>query len=97
VFESVASPWSATLVRVRPSQADLGEVKSHCSRDGVCLQCYLMAKAQPKTRDFDWKETVQTDYLRVSLICRITDYAPDPKSGSPAASSGVSTPWMNFA
>jgi hypothetical protein len=27
-----------------------------------------MPKAPPKTRDFDWKETVQTDYLGVSLM-----------------------------
>src|SRR6202790_4673208 len=45
-----------------------GRVKSHRSRSGVRPQCDLMPKAQPKTRDFDWKGTVQTDYLGVSLM-----------------------------
>lgn len=39
--------------------------KSHRSRSGVRLQCDLMPKAQPKTRDFGWKGTVQADYLGV--------------------------------
>jgi len=44
-----------------------GRVKSHCSRNAVCLQCDLMPKAPPKTRDFDWKGTLQADYLGVPL------------------------------
>jgi len=55
-------------------------IKSHCSRSGVCLQCDLMAKSQPKTCDFDWKGTLQTDYLGVPLMCRSPDLIWQPSS-----------------
>ena len=45
-----------------------GGVKSHRSRSGVRPQCHLMPKAPSKTRDFDWKGTVQTDYLEAPLM-----------------------------
>ena len=61
----IASPWSATLLRVRLRWAAWERVKSHWSRSGVCLQCDLMPKAPSKTRDFDWNGTLQTNYLGV--------------------------------
>ena len=57
-------PWYA-FARAGPLG---GKGKSHCSRNGVRLQCDLMPKAPPETRDFDWKGTVQADYLGVPLL-----------------------------
>ncbi len=61
-----------------------GRVKSHCSRNGVCLQCHLMAKAQPKTRDFDWKRAVETDCVGVNLMCRNPNVAAIVGSSLPS-------------
>src|ERR1700693_2528199 len=45
-----------------------GRVKSHRSRSGVRPQCDLMPKAPSKTRDFDWKGMLETDYLGELLM-----------------------------
>src|SRR5229473_1135309 len=53
---------------MRQYRRGLWRVKSHGSRSGVRPQCDLMPKAPSKTPDFDWKGTVQTDYLGVPLM-----------------------------
>jgi hypothetical protein len=46
----------------------LGRLREGSGRTVVAVECALMPKARPNTRDFDWKGTGQTDYLGVSLM-----------------------------
>src|ERR1700674_1693863 len=53
---------------MRKYRRGLWSAKSHGSRSGVRPECDLMPKAPPKTRDFDWKGMLETDYLGVDLM-----------------------------